>query len=60
MNAPPAAAPQPQPISQLLNTAWQGYEHRIATGFNKVVEIPLVLAASIGPQGINVIVEKFR
>ena len=61
MNAAPAAMAQSQNVSQLLNTAWdQTYKHRIATGFSQVVEIPLALAASVGPQGINALVRQFR
>lgn len=63
MNAAPAApavmAPA-RPASQLVDTAWQTYERGIATGFNSIVEMPLALAAAIGPQGINTLVEKYR
>ena len=58
--AAPAAMAQPQPASQFVNTAWQTYEQRIATGFNHIVEMPLALAASIGSQGINYLVEQYR
>ena len=58
--AAPAAMAQAQPASQLVDTAWQTYEHRIATGFNPIVEMPLALAAAIGSQGIEALVEKYR
>ena len=58
--AAPAAMAQALPASQFVNTAWQAYEQRIATGFSRVVEMPLALAASIGSRGINALVEHYR
>ena len=58
--AGPAAMAQSQPVSQLIDTAWQSYNNRITTGFSNSVEMPLALAASIGPQGINTIVKRYR
>ena len=58
--AAPAAMAQAIPASQFINTAWQTYEQRIATGFGHIVEMPLALAAAIGSKGINTLVEKYR
>lgn len=58
--AAPAAPAQSQTVPQFINTAWPPYEHRIATGFSSNVEMPLALAASIGSQGINALVERYR
>ena len=50
---------QPQPVPQLVDIAWQMYQHQITTGATSTIEMPLNLATAIGQQGIGILVARY-